>query len=461
MAANNIPAKLKAADITRFATRAAQVEKVKPVISYWCNYWIVNQILSKNLHNSDEECLKYTTGLMDKLEKFKAENSDNDAVIDDMAGHAYVEQFGLETFQRADNAIRANRATLQTADTFQAAATFLELCQIWGELDAEIAAKIKFAKYHALRIAKAVKAGEDPNLSNPKTPGQEGETKSPPVGGNGPEIEVTQHPEQKTAEKQQQPTVEEAPDEADSVQRSLAQQSILNESLHPSRMASPVPARSDVPAPTDTTGVSRVSSAPSSEIPSPTYFPSGMVDMNNRMRQMPSHLSSALIPDLPAAPSDFPSPASSIPGTPSQLGGAPEAFPRVSSTFHSFPPPDPAALPPQAPLEPAGSALESPQPSQQPSRPLPPQEFGKSAHLLPTKAKPTLAPRSTPRSTVPPASSTSSAPGATRNAGPEVDDNTIAQAQKHARWAVSALNFDDVDTAIKELRNALALLGAQ
>jgi hypothetical protein len=32
----NIPSKLKAADITRFATRAAQLERVKPLISYWC-----------------------------------------------------------------------------------------------------------------------------------------------------------------------------------------------------------------------------------------------------------------------------------------------------------------------------------------------------------------------------------------------------------------------------------------
>lgn len=36
------------------------------------NYWVVNQILSKGLHNSDEECLKYTTGLMDKLEKVRS-----------------------------------------------------------------------------------------------------------------------------------------------------------------------------------------------------------------------------------------------------------------------------------------------------------------------------------------------------------------------------------------------------
>lgn len=35
----------------------------------------------------------------------------------------------------------------------------------------------------------------------------------------------------------------------------------------------------------------------------------------------------------------------------------------------------------------------------------------------------------------------------------------IEQTQKHARWAISALEFDDVDTARLELKRALALLG--
>ena len=41
-----------------------------------------------------------------------------------------------------------------------------------------------------------------------------------------------------------------------------------------------------------------------------------------------------------------------------------------------------------------------------------------------------------------------------------VDEEVVAKAQKHARWAISALNFDDVPTAVKELRAALETLGA-
>lgn len=41
------------------------------------------------------------------------------------------------------------------------------------------------------------------------------------------------------------------------------------------------------------------------------------------------------------------------------------------------------------------------------------------------------------------------------------DDEAIMKAQKHARWAISALNFEDVNTAVKELKIALDSLGAR
>jgi hypothetical protein len=39
-----------------------------------------------------------------------------------------------------------------------------------------------------------------------------------------------------------------------------------------------------------------------------------------------------------------------------------------------------------------------------------------------------------------------------------LDPETVAKAQKHAKFAISALNFEDLDTARKELRNALEML---
>lgn len=44
--------------------------------------------------------------------------------------------------------------------------------------------------------------------------------------------------------------------------------------------------------------------------------------------------------------------------------------------------------------------------------------------------------------------------------GYQPTEEEIARAQKHARWAISALEYEDVVTAIEELRAGLKLLGA-
>ncbi|KAH8700626.1 Vta1 like-domain-containing protein [Talaromyces proteolyticus] len=382
-----IPDSLKAADVARFVSRAAQIERAKPVIAYWCNYWVVNQIISKGLHNSDEESIQFTTDLMDKLEQFKTENPDNDAITDNVAGQAYVEQFGLEVFTRADNAVRANKASKQTADTFLAAATFLELCHIWGELDPDVLSKIKFAKYHAVRIARAVKNGEDPNLSNPvvesTTPDAEGDALDP----NDPEVQALQGTTTSLSTRERQPSVEEVPDEADRIQRSLAQQSTLDESLHPSRSSSIPPPQ--IPSATATTSV---------EEPA--------------------------VPVLPSTPRDL-----TLPQVPPTLPDTPGTLPDSSAAFQSFP---------------------------TPSVPLKNRD-------QPNPIAPTFPPQKAPAaiSAVENRSLTMTASGPSATPASNVDDQSIAQAQKHARWAVSALSFDDVNTAIKELKIALRHLESE
>jgi vacuolar protein sorting-associated protein VTA1 len=43
--------------------------------------------------------------------KTKAANANDETIIDDTAGQAYVQQFGLETFERADRAVQADKVT--------------------------------------------------------------------------------------------------------------------------------------------------------------------------------------------------------------------------------------------------------------------------------------------------------------------------------------------------------------
>ncbi|MCJ1242877.1 hypothetical protein MMC30_000073 [Trapelia coarctata] len=451
--AANIPAALKSIDISRFAMRAAQVEKAKPVMAYWCNYWIVNQILSKGLHTTDDESTTYTMGLMDKLEQTKAEHSREDAIIDDVAGQAYVEQFGLETFQRADNAVRANKATRQTADTFLAAATFLELSHIWGPLDPDIASKIKFAKYHALRIAKALKAGEDPNLSNPvsETPSEQ----QPPLDPNDPDVRAIngQEPAENGLTKFQ-PWVEEVPDEHDQLGPRLARSSTLDQSLHPSRAPSIPrssgqnysPAPSGAPSPQNPTAEDFYSGASHADVspiaPSTStaggYFPNAPDGYNE-----PSQ------PVLPETPSNVPdfhessSPAIPPPHTRSQPQIPSQLFPTQ---------PGPTSEPWQTPSSPAHQ--QASQYSQyHAGPPSAPSDLSHPPYQVPQQSSSSQIPPRMPVHQAP-------VPRVNTQTAYRTDEESVAKAQKHARWAISALNFEDVNTAVKELMGALESLGA-
>ena len=355
----------------------------------------------------------------------------------------------------------------QTADTFFASATFLELSHIWGTLDPELASKIKFAKYHALRIAKALKAGEDPNLSNPapeSSPTQE----QPPLDPNDPDVQAITGsvPSNLDIDRLQQSSVEEVPDDHDRIQHRLAQTSTLDESLHPSRAASI--ARPNAPdhdhnspyaAPShqDTDwnhydhtdppgGVSPIESSTLNRATSEGggYFP-----------KTPGDIGSVGNPSLPEAPSEIPGspPIMDLPD-PSSLpppSSREDRLQRQPDGLNSFPthfdPPlhiDPTDIPQYPP------AHQHPSYSQAPSAPnFMPQARPRTSHPAPAPLAPQ---RVHARPTAPQQENSL--------VNYVADEEAILKAQKHARWAISALNFEDVDTAVIELRGALQSLGA-
>lgn len=400
-------------------------------------------------------------------------------MTDDIAGKAFVEQFGLDTFARAENAVKADKASRQTADTYQASATFLELLAIWGALEPEITQKIKYAKFHALRIAKALRAGEDPNLSNPK-PEPKPEEIVPPLDPNDPEVQMLNG-----SPKDRQPSVVDVPDETDSLQAKLARQSSLNESIHPSRAPS-------APPPQET---SNQPSAGVSPLPkdAAAFYGTNQRDISpvspdrqssvggNYFPRMPSPTSTQAQPDipptLPSAPDtlDDSGPAFDLPSAPADIGDEP-SLPAAPTTFaHPQPmvprtpldsfqaPPTPgqppiASIPPNLPQAPPQQPYMRDQPSipqqlQQPSPDLFSVPTVSSSNITQTSAA-VPAPAPSQPVYIPP-------PQALPNPNVVVDEEAMMKAQKHARWAISALNFEDVPTAIKEFQLALQTLGAR
>ena len=337
----------------------------------------------------------------------------------------------------------------QTADTFLAAATFLDLCQIWAPLEQDAVSRIKYAKYHALRIAKAIKAGEDPNASNPAHESAPVSTE-PVLNPTDSDVQKFESPDHSSQSqlRPHQPSVEDVLDEHDQFQPYVEQHSASDKSVHESGENSGQhhSYRDDLiedqgpPSPPDP-GEVYYHNAAAGEV-SPIVSPAQSTSQNGGyFPRAPED--SAGVPSLPRVSLDDPQsasfPAQSSPGP---IASTPHGL--SSNVLHSFPPPPsdlafvphevPAPRPYASQAAPTPSALQNP-PTQPPlvqSRPLPP--------VAPT-------PFATPVTT-------------SRGRDYVADEEAILKAQKHARWAISALNFEDVKTAVKELKGALESLGA-
>lgn len=407
------PAALKQADSNLFKTanRAVQLAAAKPIVTYWCEYYVVNQILARQLHQEDPEILNYTLSLMDKLEEAKTNFAAEEAVMDDDVAKVYIEQFAQDTLDRAQKVIRANKCTQQTANTFDAAATFLNLLSVWGPLDADTKQKIKYAKWNTLRILKAIKEGTDPNDSNPKPEAE-------PVGLDSDELDLSAVTSPSAGPLPA--TVEDAPDSS----------SIRGD---PSLVSQPQ-------TPT-------YPSAPNQQnnmtLPNAPYGNSDYFDQTGAVQHpsMPSPMSPPL--QASAGPGDLPQRWTPTP-------------PPVDAPFASPPPP---------------------QDSEQQYRQAPPPTFAPSPPVMPAVAPPpplasppasyltNMAPTPSTASynqPLAPATSSSVTHSSTEPPGGyNMDDASIRKAQKHAKWAISALNFEDMVTAVKELELALQTLGAR
>jgi vacuolar protein sorting-associated protein VTA1 len=290
----------------------------------------------------------------------------------------------------------------QTADTFRAASTFLELLGIWQTpLLQEIAAKSKFAKFHAMRIAKALKAGEDPNASNPV---QEAISPSgPPLSPSDPEVQNLN---------KLQPTVEDASDQS-------RPPSFIDPPLGPTRSPTIAPYLSHPSAPPAQGEVS-----PLDQSPNEGYFPT-----------VPTFTSQNSAPNLPTASE-----------TDTEM-----TSPSARDFYNTQPSPPPAPQPHHTTISHPPQALSQNFQTRDPPPVAPSQSF------IPPQQQ--FQP--------PPQASYQQPPQASYQAQPIVaqqyrtDDDAVMAAQKHAKWAISALNFEDSATAVKELRLALQALGAR
>jgi vacuolar protein sorting-associated protein VTA1 len=131
----NIPPQLKG--LTAFVKRAEELDKetANPdarVVAYFCRTFAVDRGIK--LKAEGPEVTPFLMQMMNLLEKDKpcvAGISNEDRKL-------ICERFAYNVFSKADDEDRAGLSDKNTAKTFYAAATFLEILEQFGELDSDV-----------------------------------------------------------------------------------------------------------------------------------------------------------------------------------------------------------------------------------------------------------------------------------------------------------------------------------
>ena len=171
----SVPPELRA--IQPFLQRATELKGRDDVMAYYCNYYAAKLAIAAKPTSKDANA--FLSALMDQLEADKTQLSDQNnkqLLTNDDLAYQHVEAFAMRVFLNADSEDRSGRATKKTALTFLAAKLFFEVLAVFGDMDESILDKIRYAKWKAADISKALREGRTP------TPGPAGgiETDSPP-----------------------------------------------------------------------------------------------------------------------------------------------------------------------------------------------------------------------------------------------------------------------------------------
>lgn len=99
---------------------------------------------------------------MDWLEKTKKELHDNEAITNDIAAQAHLENWALKLFLYADKNDRAANFSNNVVQSFYTAQALYNVLTLFGELSVEAAQNRKYAQWKASYIHNCLMNGETP-----------------------------------------------------------------------------------------------------------------------------------------------------------------------------------------------------------------------------------------------------------------------------------------------------------
>eukprot|EP00850_Spirogloea_muscicola_P019579 SM000194S04815 [mRNA] locus=s194:84961:86848:- [translate_table: standard] len=376
----------------------------------------------------------------------------------------YMQGFAEQVFAKADKQDRDGRADLTTAKTFKAASTFMEVLRQFGPLSPEIEQKRKYAVWKAADIFKAIGEGRRP-VAGPPPPadgmddatllselGLPPDTLAQPVQTPGGSLERAADTRAPDPNRAQPPTVDEPP------------------ATRPQAMLRPgtPPGGDDIDLPSAPT-FARQSPSHAPLHPPPYGHnlqpPPGSMDHatqpSSQPQTSPSLAASSLHPSSYARPSSTvsPPPTSFYPPSGFPMG----SYPSFAQSPHSPSPPPPSAFQPSAPGYPESASLSFSYLAQSPQGTSASQMSSSSPAEAPWHLRAATMPNTAARVT---AGATMHANGGTGGLPPiaaydssyQPPPEKVVDAHKAARFAVSALAFDDIPTAVAYLQQSLELL---
>ncbi|WWD06718.1 hypothetical protein V865_004813 [Kwoniella europaea PYCC6329] len=506
----NVPPGLKHCE--QILKRANELKKVEPVVAYWCCFSAAQKALAVKQRTKEDTL--FLMSVIDALEQMKAILANNEAITSEAAGAALVEAFALKVFMSADNDDRAGITGKATIRKFVVAGQFIEVLKCFeaGMTD-EMEQKLQYARWKAADGAKALREGRTP-ASGPPIPESENDMNpfptiptddpadqsrsqtSPPVQGRGSFSSQTRPQVPSNSSNTSTPIISPRPSPSPGVRPTLPGIRTSQEDLRtPTRNYS-----------TGSGAWSTVATPGLPEDEGELHFPTNRPDVI-----LPS--APPMTPPEKGSPGDRknvrfmgPDGAPLSPASTHITVSSYDAPPPPPPTDLASPPGSPKATPPKVVLQPppqgrprgdssassssrSGGSGSNHTVSHAPHVNGRPRENSNSNNVPISKSQSTSSHNSKPAPssssiTVPPPPPPSLAsypmhppsqpqphglglsspqPQAqTQGHGPtrtNLSRREVETVQKHAKWAVSAMEFDDYETARNELRKALNMLG--
>ncbi|KAK3923055.1 Vacuolar protein sorting-associated protein VTA1-like protein [Frankliniella fusca] len=155
-----------------------------PVVAYWSQLHALQTALS--IDKNSPESKIFLVKMMDRLEAMKKELKENEAITNEVAAQAHIENYALKLFVWADSQDRASNFGKNVVKAFYTSGMLFDVLTTFGELSEEIQQNRKYAKWKAAYIHNCLKNGETPVPGPMKIEGEDEEEEgNDTIGGSG------------------------------------------------------------------------------------------------------------------------------------------------------------------------------------------------------------------------------------------------------------------------------------